>query len=267
MSRLDEILEYKRGEVAQRKAVRPLEVVKAAARQTSAARDFLGALTERARLAKWPALIAEVKRASPSKGALAPDIDAAALATTYTQNGAAAISVLTDERFFCGSLEDLRRVAQAAPGAPALRKDFILEAYQVYEARAAGADAVLLITAALESERLAELHQLTLDLGMTPLVEVHSLDELEAALACQPRLVGINNRDLSTFKVDLQTTLRLRQHIPSSVRLVAESGIHSRADVARLAQAGVDAILVGEAFVTSSDIPGMVRSLARGDER
>jgi indole-3-glycerol phosphate synthase len=214
-------------------------------------------------------LIAELKRASPSRGLLAPNIDLQAVARTYAESGAAAISVLTDEEFFMGRLETLRELrAQGSALPPLLRKDFILSPAQLYQTRAAGADAVLLIVAALpsdgpEPESLPALHGLALALGLTPLVEVHSLPELERALRLPGlQLVGINNRDLATFDVRLETTLALRPHIPAGVRVVSESGIFTAADVARLAAASVDAVLVGEALITAPDIGARVRELS-----
>ena len=209
MTILDEIFAHKRVEVEQRRAVRPLAEVRALAGEAPPALDFVGAL--RRKDGERPALIAEVKCASPSRGQIAKDFDPLALARTYQANGASAISVLTDERYFKGSLEYLRQIAGLMPRLPLLRKDFLLDPYQVYEARAAGADAVLLIAAYLEPLCLAELHTLAGELGMAALVEVHSLADLDKALAaCQPRLMGINNRDLRDFSVNLETTLRLR---------------------------------------------------------
>ena len=262
MSRLDEIVQHKRREIAESKRRNSLEQLIQQAAQKPPAKDFLGALVQTSKQRGWPALIAEIKRASPSRGQLAPIIDVVALAQIYQENGASAISVLTDQRFFNGSLEDLRQVASLPGAAPVLRKDFILDAYQVYEARAAGADAYLLIAACLDQKLLKELYMLGIGLGMTPLVEVHNEHELEIALSCEPVLVGINNRNLSTFEVNLETTLKLKTLMPQKVCLVAESGIHSRQDVACLAEAGVQAILVGEALVTAQDIPEKVRSLA-----
>jgi indole-3-glycerol phosphate synthase len=214
-------------------------------------------------------LVAELKRASPSRGLLAPDLDLAEVARIYAENGAAAISVLTDEEFFMGRLETLRELRASEDGLPPLlRKDFILAPAQLYQTLAAGADAVLLIVAALpgdgpEPGSLPALHALALELGLTPLVEVHSLPELERALRLPGlRLVGINNRDLSTFDVRLETTLGLRGHIPAGVRVVSESGIFTAGDVARLAAVGVDAVLVGEALITAPDIGAKVRELS-----
>jgi indole-3-glycerol phosphate synthase len=187
--------------------------------------------------------------------------DPAQLARTYAENGAAALSVLTDDKFFQGSLKDLSAAREAA-GLPALRKDFIVDGYQIYEACAAGADAVLLIVAALQLEQLQELHGQINELGMTSLVEVHDEAELETALKIEPKLIGVNNRNLHDFSVDLQTTARLRKNVPTNIVLVAESGIHTADDVARVRDMGVDAILVGEALVTASDVGAKVRELA-----
>ncbi len=255
---LDRILANKYIEVAQRRIVVPIEPlsVREQALAQTPPRDFLGAL----KCAGRPALIAECKKASPSKGLLRPDYDPAQLARTYAENGAAALSVLTDEKFFQGSLNDLSAAREAA-GLPALRKDFIVDGYQVYEARAAGADAVLLIVAALRLDQMQELHQLINELGMTALVEVHDEAEVETALKIAPKLIGVNNRNLHDFSVDLQTTARLRKNIPAEIALVAESGIHTADDVARVRDMGVDAILVGEALVTARDVGAKVREL------
>jgi indole-3-glycerol phosphate synthase len=262
MSKLDEILAAKRLEVAQRKLEKPLTEIQAEAFRGELPLAFRTALRGPVGAGARPRLIAEVKRASPSRGLLVADFDPLRLARTYQQNGAAAISVLTDEPFFMGKPEYLRGVVGLTPRVPVLRKDFILDAYQVYEARAWGADAVLLIAACLEVGLLADLRALVALLGMAALVEVHNLPELEIALACGADLVGINNRDLHTFKTRLETTLELKPHVPAEVVVVAESGIHTRADVDRLAQAGVDAILVGEALVTAPDVAAQVRELA-----
>jgi len=262
MTILDEIFAHKRLEVAEKQRRLPLAEVERAAQATAPARDFTGALLEAAALNGSPALIAEIKRASPSRGPLAPGLDPLALAHTYQQNGAAAISVLTDEHYFQGSLADLQAVTGSAIRLPVLRKDFLCDPYQVYEARQAGADAVLLIVAGLSPADLAQLYALAGSLGMASLVEVHNMAELEIALSLNPVLVGINNRDLRDFSVKLDTSMTLIRHIPEGVCVVAESGIHTAADVRRLAAGGVNAILVGEALVTAVDIPAQVRSLA-----
>jgi indole-3-glycerol phosphate synthase len=260
MSILAQILENKRAEVA----ALDRDALRQAAEQRPAPRDFVAEI-DRRRSSGSPALIAELKRASPSKGVLAAGIDLLQVAQVYTGNGAAAISVLTDAKFFQGSLDTLRQVRDEKKiGLPLLRKDFIIDEAQLYEARAAGADAVLLIAAALPDDaRLADLHALALSLGMAPLVEVHDQGEAERALRLEGlRLIGINNRNLDTFEVSLATTERLRPMIPQGIRVVAESGIFCADDVARLAQAGVDAVLVGEALVTATDIAVKVRELS-----
>ena len=263
MSKLDEIFAHKRTEIASQKAAVPLAEMTALAAAAPSPRDFIAALRQ---ARPCPALIAEIKRGSPSRGLLVADFDPLRLAAIYAENGAAAISVLTDERFFGGSLDHLRAVAERnarrrAQGLPLLRKDFICDPYQVYQARAAGADAILLIVASLAPALLAELLALTHDLGMVALVETHDEAELEIALASGARLIGINNRNLHDFTVSLETTLRLGRQVPAEVCLVAESGIFTAEDVARLAEVerggggrGVDAILVGEALVTAADV-------------
>ena len=260
MSILDEIFASKRLEVEAAQKQRPLVEVRRMAESAAAALPFAGAL-RRPSLQAPLRLIAEVKCASPSRGLLAAHFDPIQLATIYQQNGAAAISVLTDARYFKGALLYLEQIAALQPRLPLLRKDFIYDPYQVYEGRASGADAILLIAAYLDLQQLADLHALVCALGMDALVEVHNGDELEQALTVSPTLVGINNRDLHDFKVDLDTCLRLRASIPSSVTVVAESGIHSAADVSRLAAAGMDAMLVGEALVTAADTALKIRSL------
>lgn len=253
---LDKILANTAAEVAARKAALPEAALVDAAAAQPPARDMLAALRR-----ETVALIAEVKHASPSRGVLIDPFDPAALARTYAAHGAAAISVLTDERFFQGGLDDLRAV-RAAVDIPILRKDFVLDAYQVYEARAAGADAVLLIAAALPDETLAALHALVEALGMAALVEVHNAAELARALAIGPRLLGINNRDLKTFAVSLETTATLAANVPAGVTLVAESGIFSGADAARMGRIGAHAVLVGEALVKAPDTAALVRELS-----
>jgi indole-3-glycerol phosphate synthase len=211
-----------------------------------------------------PSLIAELKRASPSKGILAPHLDLFQVAELYTQNGASAISVLTDEKFFMGSLDTLRQLRITNPQIPLLRKDFIIDQAQLYESRANGTDAILLIAAALTDDALfTDLHACASSLGLTALVEVHDEAETERALKLiNVKLIGINNRNLATFDVSLETTEKLRPLIPSAIAVVAESGIFTAQDVERLAQANVDAILVGEALVTSEDIGAKVRELS-----
>lgn len=268
MSILDEIFANKALEVERQKQLVPLEGLLAQIELLQPPLDFVEALQGK-RLG-LPALIAEVKRASPSRGLLASAFDPLSLARVYVENGASAISVLTDERYFKGHLDHLRQIAAEIKGSrpaghqvPLLRKDFIFDPYQVYEARCAGADAILLIVAALGPARLSELHALALQLGMVPLVEIHDRAELKIALDCDPRLLGINNRNLKDFTVDLKTTLQLRPLVPEAVCLVSESGIHTPEDVSLLAAVGVEAILVGEALVTAPDVASQVRSLAQ----
>lgn len=245
---LERILAAKRDEVARRRAHTPWDSLVQAAAAQERARGFRQVLA-----APGPVrVIAEVKRRSPSKGPLRNDLDPSALARAYHGGGAAAVSVLTDEPFFGGSAADLQAVRAAVP-LPVLRKDFIIDPYQVYEARAWGADAILLIAAALSPAQLQELLALAGELGMDALVEVHTAAELEVALAAGAGLIGINNRDLRTFVTTLDVTVDLVRHIPPGAVVVSESGIRSRADVERLAAAGVDAILVGETLVKSAD--------------
>jgi indole-3-glycerol phosphate synthase len=271
MTILEQIVDYKRSEeLPRRMRDLPLNDVQARAAAAPPPRDFVVAL----RSAPDMALITEVKRASPSKGVLRPDFDPIHLATTYAANGAVAISVLTDEPFFQGNLAyiaQIRSQLAAHPRAsdqpryvPLLRKDFIIHSYQVYEARAAGADALLLIAAILPDADLAELLSLTQAQGMTALIEVHDREELMRVLPLAPRLVGVNNRNLRDFSVNLDTCLGLRSLVPPEVCFVAESGIQTRADMARLAAAGVDAVLVGEALVTAPDVGAKVRELIDG---
>jgi len=256
---LDEIIRWKLDEIARHKRAKPLDVVRGEMALAPAPRDLATALRR-----PGVSLIAEVKRASPSKGLLCPNFDPVALAREYEANGAAAISVLTDRHFFQGCLDHLRAVRQNV-GLPILRKDFVLDPYQVYEARAAGADAVLLIVATLSDDELQMLYQLIHALGMAALVEVHNESELKRALEIGPRIVGVNNRDLCTFRVDLGTTARLRPLVPAGTILVAESGVHTPADVARLAAIGADAMLVGESLVRAGDVGAKVRELVKRD--
>ncbi|MDQ1583532.1 MAG: indole-3-glycerol phosphate synthase [Microbacteriaceae bacterium] len=232
-----------------RQAERPLSVVEAAALETVAALDALEALSPAERVK----IIAEVKRSSPSRGVLAEIADPAGLAVSYQTGGASAISVLTEQRKFSGSLADLEAV-RAAVTVPVLRKDFIAEPYQVFEARAAGADILLLIVAALDQRTLASLHELSTSLGMATLVETHSADELSRALDIGASLVGVNARNLTTFELDRDLFGELADRIPSGVIRVAESAVLSAADVAHYRASGADVVLVGEALVTSDPV-------------
>ena len=247
------ILARKAEEVEQRRGVRPLADVRAAALAQPPARGFAAAIRRRLDAGE-AAVIAEVKKASPSKGLIRRDFDPAAIARSYAAGGAACLSVLTDADFFQGSDVDLG-AARAACALPVLRKDFTVDPYQVYEARALGADCILLIVAALADAALVGMANLAMELGMDVLVEVHDIDELERALQAGCPLVGVNNRDLRTFAVSLDTTLALRDAVPRDRILVTESGIATAADVARMRAAGVDAFLVGEAFMRERD-PG-----------
>lgn len=256
---LEKILVRKREEVAERRALMTLADLAARAADGPPVRGFAAAL-ERRIAAGDPAVIAEVKKASPSRGVIRADFQPADIARSYEQGGAACLSVLTDRDFFQGADEYLV-AARASCSLPVLRKDFIIDPYQVYEARVLGADCVLLIVAALDDGQLAELAGLSLDLGMDVLVEVHDRDELERAIQVPAPLLGINNRSLRSFEVSLDTTLSLRDVVPGDRRLVTESGIHTRADVERMRGAGVDAFLVGEAFMREPDPGAALRRL------
>lgn len=247
MSILERILAVKRAEVAAAKQQVP--DVESRARQAPAPRDFLGALR-----GKKPAVIAEIKRASPSKGLLRANFDPAAIARSYESGGAACMSVLTDREFFRGAPEHLT-AARAACALPALRKDFLIDPYQVHEARALGADCILLIAACLGDDEMRELERVAHALGMAVLVEVHDQAELERALALKTPLIGINNRNLRTFETRLETTLELLPRIPSGRLVVTESGILSAGDVRRMREHGVHTFLVGEAFMRAEQ-PG-----------
>jgi indole-3-glycerol phosphate synthase len=255
---LQQILRRKSAEIAERRARLPLHELSARAADVPVARGFATAIEAKV-ASGLPAVIAEVKKASPSKGVIRADFDPAAIARSYEAGGAACLSVLTDVDFFQGADAYLQQ-ARAACALPVLRKDFVVDAYQVHEARLLGADCVLLIVAALDDDPLDELARLAMRLGMDVLVEVHDLGELHRALRIGPEsgrlpLLGINNRNLRTFDVSLDTTLALRESVPHGHRLVTESGIFTREDVARMRGAGVDAFLVGEAFMREPD-PG-----------
>lgn len=258
---LTRILTHKAEEVARQRAKVPLAALAERADRAPAPRDFAAAL----RRPPATALIAEVKKASPSRGVLIDPFDHMALAATYSAAGAAALSVLTDVRFFQGSLKYLEAI-RGLPGAPPLlRKDFIIDPYQVYEARAYGADALLLIVGALEDGPMGELLALTAELGMAALVEVHTEGELERAMAAGAGVLGVNNRDLHSFQTSLATTERLARLLPSGPArpiLVSESGIFTPEHVALVRSYGADAVLVGEALVTAPDIGARARALA-----
>jgi len=256
---LERILARKRAELEAARAAVPLAEMQRRAAAAPPARDFVGAL--RAQMAAGrPAVIAEMKRASPSKGVLRADFDPAAIAAGYEQGGAACLSVLTDRDFFQGDPSHLQ-AARAACRLPVLRKDFITEPYQVHEARALGADCILLIAAALARQDMQGLEASARSLGMAVLVEVHDAAELEAALGLQTPLLGINNRDLRSFETRLETTLDLLPRIPEGRIVVSESGIAGRADIARLRNCGVQAFLVGEALMRAADPGRALREL------
>ena len=254
---LDDIVRAKAEELERRRHNMPLSELEKLGSKSSK-KDFASALK-----GDDVRLIAEVKKASPSKGVLCSDFDPIELARTYAQSGAAAISVLTEERYFGGGLEHLSSISKELEGRriPLLRKDFIFDPYQVYESRAYGADALLLIVAILNGDQLAELLSLSHELSMKCLVEVHNEAELERALLSGAEIIGINNRDLHSFTVDLETTKRLRPLVPQDRIVVSESGIRNRADVQKLRQWGVDSMLVGEALITASDVAKKMREL------
>jgi indole-3-glycerol phosphate synthase len=246
---LERILEVKRGEIAAAKERTSLAALEKKAAAAPAVRDFVGALRS-----KKPAVIAEIKKASPSRGVLRADFDPATIAKSYEKGGAACLSVLTDRQFFQGDPAHLVG-ARAACSLPVLRKDFVVDRYQVFESRALGADCILLIAACLTTEEMMALEDAARELGMAVLVEVHDADELATALRLRTPLLGINNRNLKTFETRLETTLGLLDRIPSDRMVVTESGIVANADVERMRSAGVNAFLVGEAFMRAAD-PG-----------
>jgi indole-3-glycerol phosphate synthase len=236
-------------------AVRDANVEERAERSVTQRRDFLAALTGRT-----PAVIAEIKKASPSKGVLATEFDPASIARLYQKGGAAALSVLTDEKHFQGSLSDLES-ARAAVGIPVLRKDFTIDAYHVHQAAAHGADAILLIAAILSERQMRDFRELAEHYRMAALVEVHDEEELKPAIASGAHMIGVNNRNLHSFEVSLETSLDLADKIPAGVVRVTESGIHSLADVQRLSTVGYQAFLVGEHLMKSGDPAGAIRAL------
>ena len=251
---LKKILAVKKQEVAEAQAIKPLAAMRAAAERAAPVRDFVVAI--RGKIATGQAaVIAEIKKASPSKGVLRADFRPAEIAASYAQHGAACLSVLTDQQFFQGSADYLKQ-ARAACVLPVLRKDFMVDEYQIYQARAMGADAILLIAAALDVAQMRAFEALAHSLGMAVLVEVHNGDELDAALQLTTPLIGVNNRNLRTFEVSLQTTLDLLPRIPENRIVVTESGILSATDVKRMRGHQVNAFLVGEAFMRAPD-PGV----------
>lgn len=253
---LDEIVSHKRIEIEERKQRVGLSVLKARLTEAGRTRPFKEAISKPGKIN----LIAEIKRASPSRGVLRNDFDAVEIAKVYEKNGAAAISILTEEKFFQGNINFLPRVKKEV-SLPLLRKDFIIDEYQIYESRAYGADALLLIAAILTEGKIGRFLKLSRELGMDCLVEVHDEEELHKVLRTSAEIIGTNNRNLKTFEVDLSTTQRLRKLIPDSKTVVAESGIQSREDVERLAEQRIDAILVGESLLRSRDIREKIEEL------
>jgi len=251
---LERIVAVKREEVTAAAKRKSLSVVRADAESRVLTRDFLGAMRAKV-TAGLPAVIAEIKKASPSKGVLRSDFIPADIAQTYAEHGAACLSVLTDQQFFQGSVDYLKQ-ARASCHLPVLRKDFVVDAYQVYESRACGADCILLIAACLDDTQMADFEAIARGLDMAVLVEVHDRAELQRALKLKTPLFGINNRNLKTFEVSLDTTLGMLNEVPAERLLVCESGIHTREDVLRMTAAGVHAFLVGEAFMRAPD-PGV----------
>ncbi len=253
---LDKIVASKWREIEQAKTERPLAALRDEAGAAPAPRDFFAALAARGPIR----LIAEIKKASPSAGVIRDDFDPVDIGSTYQRHGASCLSVLTDAPYFQGSLADLRAVRKVVE-LPLLRKDFILDEYQLFEARAAGADAVLLIAECINDCNLRKLHNLAVAMRLTPLVELYDEENLPRVLDAGATLIGVNNRDLRNFHTDLDHTLRIRERVPDDCVFVSESGIRSRADVLRLEAAGVDAILVGESLMSSLDIGAAVDSL------
>ena len=264
MTILDQIVNSKRGEVERAKLARPLDVVRRAAEQADPPRDFASAVTRSH--AGYVNLIAEIKRASPSGGVIVPDFDPVRIARTYELAGASAISVLTDKPYFDGHLENVAQVKRAV-GLPVLRKDFIIDEYQVFESRAAGADCILLIAEVLDFDQIEHFHKLSRDLRMAVLIEIHTERNLDARLARlgPPRpdhyLLGINNRDLSAQRTDLSTCERLGAKLTPGTGFVAESGIATREDVERVRAAGAHAMLVGESLLRADDITARIQEL------
>jgi indole-3-glycerol phosphate synthase len=260
MTILDKIVAKKREEIAARKSAHPESELRAQLRDVQSPRDFFAPLA-----ADGPIkLIAEVKKASPSKGIIRADFDPVAIAQAYESAGATCLSVLTDEHFFQGHLDYLTQIRKTV-NLPLLRKDFILDTYQLLEARVAGADAVLLIAECLDDCNLRKLHSEALELGLTPLVEFYDEENLARVLAAGAQLIGVNNRDLRTFVTDLNRTILMRPRVPLDCVFVGESGIFSRDDVLRLQEAGVDAMLVGESLMRQKDVAAATRQLLGRD--
>ncbi len=256
---LDDIIDHKRRELSETKQQHPPSSL-----QKRIASRTPGGFSKALRTPGRVSLIAEIKKASPSRGVLCAEFDPSRIARVYAESGASAISVLTDSRFFQGDASHLRQ-AKEASGLPILRKDFIIDEYQIWETAAMGADAVLLIVAALSAAQLGDYLALAHDVGLDALVEIHDAEQLNVALEAGVRIIGINNRDLKTFRTDLNVTLKLAPEVPPGHIIVSESGIRTADDVRKVRLAGVDAILVGEALMTSADIPRTIRELI-GDQ-
>ena len=252
---LQKIVENKREEVARQKEILPLGELRQMLADRPPTRDFEGAILDRG-----CAVIAEVKRRSPSKGRIRKDFDPVGIAVVYEGNGASAISVLTERKFFEGRAAYIPQIGRAV-GLPLLRKDFIIDAYQISETRVLGADALLLIARILEEGQLRDFLGLASELGLAALVEVHDETDLKKAISSGARIVGINNRDLATFRTDLQTTIHLARMVPKGVTVVSESGINSRGDIERLMDAGIHAFLVGESLMREKEIGKKLREL------
>jgi len=259
---LDQIVETKRQEIETAKMARPVQSLVDQLKSAPPVRNFLDALSAHGPIK----LIAEVKKASPSKGLIREDFDPVQIAQCYQQHGATCLSVLTDEHYFQGNLQYLSEIRQSV-NLPVLRKDFVLDYYQVVEARVAGADAVLLIAECLDDDQLQMLHDHIVDLGMTPLVEFYEQHNLQRVMQSGAKLIGVNNRNLHTFETDLNHVIQLRSQIPQDRLLVGESGIHGHEDAQRLADAGIDAMLVGEHLMVAEDIGAAVNQLLGGSSR
>ncbi|MBI2423259.1 MAG: indole-3-glycerol phosphate synthase TrpC [Candidatus Hydrogenedentes bacterium] len=257
---LDEIVLHKREELRHLQSERPLAVLEEKLDYVKPPRDFRAALRQ-----DGISLIAEIKRKSPSKGDMLPGVEAVELGALYEQAGARAISILTDKKFFDGTIDDLTTV-QRTVHVPCLRKEFIIDPYQIYEARAGAADAILLIVRILDDAQLRDFLALSRELGMEPLVETHNEEEIDRAIEAGAHIIGINNRDLDTLKMDLETTERLRKRVPGGKTLVSESGIYTREHVKRLEAGGIDGILVGESLLTSKNIKAKIQELLGHDE-
>ena len=256
---LDRIVQAKKEEIAEQKREKPLELLREELPHLPPARDFFAALAAGSDVK----VIAEVKQSSPSKGLIRPGFEPVSLAEAYRDGGAAAISVLTDEKFFRGSLSFLAQIRRRV-GLPLLRKDFLLDSYQIYQSRAAGADSILLIARILGFEPLREFIGLARELGMEPLVEIHDSEDLSISVAAGARIIGINNRDLATFITDIEATLALAPQVPAGCLSVSESGIGKPEDLQRLGRAGVKAVLVGEALAREQDVTGATQRLVLG---